>query len=92
MSAGLPLSCLIETKMPTSPFFEVSPAQRHVGPPADASDYTRYVRMMATVGPYINSGVAAAPTLGWKSPALSTQMRLIAPIYGGLRSFLPNAK
>lgn len=78
--------------MPTQPFFEVSPVQRHVGPPANASDYTRHIRMMATIAPYINSGVAAAPLLGWKSPALSAEMRAIAPIYGGLRAFIPSAK
>lgn len=78
--------------MPTSPFFEVSPAQRHVGPPADASDYTRTVRQMATIAPYINNGVGAAPTLGWKSPALNTEMRVIAPIYGLLNTFIPNRR
>jgi hypothetical protein len=78
--------------MPTNPFFEVSPVQRHVGPPADASDYTRFVRLAATVGPYINNGVSAAPTLGWKSPELSAQVRTMAPIYGLVRGFIPNAK
>lgn len=78
--------------MPTSPFFEVSPVQRHVGPPADASDYTKAVRQMATIAPYINSGVSAAPTLGWKSPRLSTEMRIIAPLFGQLNAFLPNRK
>ena len=78
--------------MPTSPFFEVSPVQRHVGPPADASDYTRTVRQMATIAPYINNGVGAAPTLGWKSPALNTEMRVIAPIYGLLNTFIPNRR
>lgn len=78
--------------MPTSPFFEVSPIQRHVGPPADASDYTKAIRLMATIGPYINSGVSAAPTLGWKSPQLSSEVRAIAPIYGQLRGFIPNAR
>lgn len=78
--------------MPTSSFFEVSPNQRHVGPPADASDYTKAVRLMATIGPYINNGVGAAPTLGWKSPALSAEVRTIAPIYGQLRAFIPNRR
>ena len=89
----LPLSCLIETKMPTSPWFEVAPRQRHVGPPGDASDYTKFVRQMATVGPYITSGrQPGAPTLGWKSPALATEVRAFAPIYGLVRAFLPSAK
>lgn len=78
--------------MPTSPFFEVSPVRRHVGPPADASDYTRTVRQMATIAPYINNGVGAAPTLGWKSPSLNTEMRVIAPIYGLLNTFIPNRR
>lgn len=78
--------------MPTSPFFEVGPIQRHVGPPADASDYTKAVRLMATIGPYINSGVSAAPTLGWKSPRLSSEVRTIAPIYSQLRAFIPNRR
>ena len=78
--------------MPTSPFFEVGPIQRHVGPPADASDYTKAVRLMATIGPYINSGVSAAPTLGWKSPRLSSEVRVIAPIYSQLRAFIPNRR
>ena len=79
--------------MPTSPFFEVSPQQRHVGPPADASDYTRYVRMMATVAPYIVDGTQLrAPTLGWKSPELNAQVRIISPIFGQLNAFIPNRK
>jgi len=79
--------------MPTSPFFEVSPQQRHVGPPADASDYTRYVRMMSTIAPYITtSGQPGRPTLGWKSPELNAQVRLITPIFGQLNGFIPNRK
>jgi hypothetical protein len=80
--------------MPTSPFFEVSPVQRHVGPPADASDYTKAVRQMATIAPYINNRqtVAGRPTLGWKSPALATEMRVVAPIYGLLNAFIPNRR
>lgn len=79
--------------MPTSPFFEVSPQQRHVGPPADASDYTKAVRQLATIAPYIRStGLAGRPTLGWKSPSLDTQVRIIAPIFGQLNAFIPNRK
>jgi hypothetical protein len=78
--------------MPTSPFFEVSPQQRHIGPPADASDHTRYIRLTATIAPYINGGVGARPTLGWKSPELAAQMRLITPIYGQVLAFLPNRR
>jgi hypothetical protein len=78
--------------MPTSSFLEINPPQRHIGPPVDASDYTRAVRLMATVGPYINNGVNAAPTLGWKSNELATQARITTPIYGVLRNLYPNRK
>ena len=78
--------------MPTSSFVEINPAQRHIGPPADASDYTRAVRLMATVAPYIGNGVNAKPTLGWKSNELATQARITTPIYGVLRNLYPNRK
>ncbi len=58
----------------------------------DASEHTRYLRMAATVAPYIRNGVAAAPTLGWKSNELSAQARLIAPLYGILNGILPNRR
>lgn len=76
--------------MPVRSFVEVNPPARHVGPPADASDYTRAVRLMATVGPYVNSGVNRAPTLGWKSNELAAQARLTTSIYGVLRNLYPN--
>ena len=47
---------------------------------------------MATIAPYIGDGVSAAPRLGWKYPALSAEARLIAPIYGQLRAFIPNRR
>ena len=75
--------------MPTSPFLEINPPQRHIGPPVDASDYTRAVRLMATVGPYL-SNPSKGPTLGWKSNELSAQVRALAPLYGILRSNFPN--
>lgn len=76
--------------MPTSPYFEIDkPRHNIVG---DASDHTRFIRLTATIAPYINNGVAAAPTLGWKSPALATSTRVIAPIYGKVLAFLPNRK
>ncbi len=78
--------------MPTSPFFEVSPVQRHIGPPADASDYTKAIRQMATIAPYINNGVGAAPRLGWKSPSVNTDARVIAPLFGQLSAFIPNRR
>jgi hypothetical protein len=78
--------------MPTSPFLEVNPPVRHVGPPADASDYTRALRLAATIAPYIGQVGDQKPTLGWKSNELATQVRITAPIYGILRNLYPNAK
>lgn len=75
--------------MPVRSFLELN-TPRHVRLTTDASEHTRYVRMAATVAPYINNGVAAAPTLGWKSNEISTSARLVAPIYGILNGFLPN--
>jgi hypothetical protein len=77
--------------MPVSSYLELN-RPRHVALTTDASEHTRYIRMAATVAPYINSGVAAAPRLGWKSPSLSTEARLIAPLYGILNGFLPNRR
>jgi len=76
--------------MPIDSYFEPN-TPRHVKP-GSASDHTRYVRLLATVAPYINNGVAAAPTLGWKTPELSAQARLILPIYGSLNAFIPNRR
>lgn len=73
-------------------FFEIS-EPRHVRLTSSAGEHTRYVRMMAQAAPYIQSGrVVGAPTLGWKSPALNAEVRLIAPLWGALNTFLPNRK
>lgn len=77
--------------MPVSSFLELN-APRHVRLTTDASEHTRYVRMAATVAPYIGNGVSAAPRLGWKSNEVSTSARLVAPLYGILNGFLPNRK
>lgn len=77
--------------MPVRSFLELN-EPRHVRLTTDASDHTRYLRMAATVAPYINNGVAAAPRLGWKSNEVSAQARLIAPLYGILNGILPNRK
>ena len=59
----------------------------------EMSEHTRYVRMMAQAAPYIQNGkVVGAPTLGWKSPSLNTQVRLIAPLWGNINAFIPNRK
>lgn len=78
--------------MPIRSFLEVNPQARHIGPPADASDYTRAVRLRALVAPYISNGVAAAPRLGWKSNEAATEARITTPIYGVLRKLYPNSK
>jgi hypothetical protein len=77
--------------MPVSSYLELN-TPRHAALTTDASEHTRYIRLAATVAPYINSGVAAAPILGWKSPSISTDARLIAPLYGILNGFLPNRR
>lgn len=77
--------------MPVSSFLEPN-APRHVRLTTDASEHTRYLRMAAQVAPYINQGVGAAPRLGWKSPEISAQARLIAPLYGILNNVLPNRR
>lgn len=75
--------------MPVTSYFEPN-VPRHAKLTSSAGDHTRYVRMMATVAPYIGGGVSAAPTLGWKSSELAAQARLVAPLYGSLRAFIPN--
>jgi hypothetical protein len=77
--------------MPVGSYLELS-TPRHVKLTTSAGEHTRYVRLAAQIAPYINDGVSAAPRLGWKSPALSTEARLIAPIYGILNGLLPNRR
>lgn len=77
--------------MPVTSYFEID-TPRHARNVGDASEHTRYLRLTATVAPYINSGVAAAPILGWKSPEISAGARLVAPIYGRIVKFVPNRK
>lgn len=77
--------------MPVQSYFELN-EPRHVKLTTSAGDHTRYVRMMAQMAPYIQNGVGARPTLGWKSNEISAQARLIAPIWGSLNAFIPNRK
>jgi hypothetical protein len=78
--------------MPVESFFEIS-EPRHVRLTTSAGEHTRYVRMLAQAAPYVQpSRVVGAPTLGWKSPALNAEVRLIAPLWGALNTFLPNRK
>lgn len=77
--------------MPVQSYLELS-EPRHVRLTTSASEHTRYLRMAATVAPYIQNGVAAAPTLGWKSNELSAQARLIAPLFGIVNGLYPNRR
>lgn len=78
--------------MPVFSYFEPN-TPRHAKLTTSAGDHTRYVRMLATAAPYIRSGsVMTNPTLGWKSPSTSAEMRLISPIWGSLNAFIPNRK
>jgi len=78
--------------MPVFSYFEPN-TPRHATLTTSAGDHTRYVRMMATAAPYIQNGqVVGAPTLGWKSNEINAQVRLIAPLWGSLNSFIPNRR
>ena len=77
--------------MPVGSYLELD-TPRHVRLTTSAGEHTRYLRMAAQIAPYINNGVGAAPRLGWKSPSLSTEARLIAPIYGILNGLVPNRR
>lgn len=73
-------------------FFEID-QPRHVRLTTSAGEHTRYVRMMAQAAPYVTAGqTVGAPRLGWKSPALNAEVRLIAPLWGALNTFLPNRR
>lgn len=76
--------------MPVFSYFEPN-TPRHAKLTTSASDHTRYLRLMATAAPYVQSGkVLSAPTLGWKSNELNAQVRIIAPIWGGVNGLVPN--
>jgi hypothetical protein len=79
--------------MPVSSFLELGGPGGKVHTPltTDASEHTRYIRMAATIAPYINNGVSPVPNaLGWRSMDASRDARVVAPIYGKIRAFLPN--
>lgn len=78
--------------MPVFSYFEPN-TPRHATLTTSAGDHTRYVRLMAQAAPYVQSGQqVGAPTLGWKSPSLSADVRLIAPLWGSVNAFIPNRK
>jgi len=48
--------------MPVRSFIELgNNGVRHVGLTSDASEHTRYIRMAATIAPYIRNGVSPVP-------------------------------
>jgi len=72
-------------------FFEPGAVQRHVRG-VDASEYTRFVRMAATVAPYINNGTSVQipyARLGQSQQAVR-DARVVGPIFNGLRPFVAN--
>jgi len=78
--------------MPVESYFELN-EPRHVRLTTSAGEHTRYVRMLAQAAPYVQSGQqVGAPRLGWKSPSLNAEVRLVAPLWGALNTFLPNRK
>jgi len=76
--------------MPTSPYGQVNPPVRRamVG---DASEHTRFIRMAATLAPYQGQGQGASPNLlGWRDMQASRDARVIMPILGAFKSYIPN--
>ena len=76
--------------MPTSPYGQVNPPVRRamVG---DASEHTRFIRMSSTIAPYASQNQGASPNLlGWRSMQATRDVRVIMPILGAFKSFVPN--
>ena len=76
--------------MPTSPFGQVNPPVRRamVG---DASENTRFIRMAATLAPYLNKGVSPVPNaLGWRDMGANRDSRIVAPFFATYKAFIPN--
>ena len=76
--------------MPTSPYGQVNPPVRRamVG---DASEHTRFIRMASTIAPYQSQNQAAIPNLlGWRSMQATRDVRVIMPILGAFKSYIPN--
>jgi hypothetical protein len=76
--------------MPTSPYGQVNPPVRRmmVG---DASEHTRFIRMASTIAPYQSQNQAAIPNLlGWRNMQASRDVRVVMPILGAFKSYIPN--
>jgi hypothetical protein len=57
----------------------------------DASEHTRFIRMASTLGPYQTQGQGAIPNLlGWRNMQASRDVRVIMPILGAFKSYIPN--
>jgi hypothetical protein len=57
----------------------------------DASEFTRFVRMSATLLPYASQNQGASPNLlGWRDMQANRDARTIMPILGAFKSFVPN--
>jgi hypothetical protein len=72
-------------------FYEPSAPARHMRG-VDASEYTRFVRMSATVAPYINPSTTfnrPFARLG-QSQQATLDARVVSRIFGGLRPFVAN--
>lgn len=73
--------------MPTTPFFQiVATGQERKRMVGDASDFTRYRRIVATQAPFL----ASLPKLGWRDQGANLDARLIFPIFGIFRGNFPN--
>jgi hypothetical protein len=72
-------------------FYEPGATQRHMRG-VDASEYTRFVRMAATVAPYVNAEKAFGKPyarLG-QSQASTLDAGVVSTIFSGLRPFVAN--
>jgi hypothetical protein len=82
----------MSNKMPVAQsFFEPGATQRHLRG-VDASEYTRFVRMAATVAPYINptTPIGTPNPLGWRSQQANLDARVVSTLFSGLRPFVAN--
>ena len=74
-------------------FFEPgrTPATRHMRG-VDASEYTRFVRMSATVAPYINTTttIGRPNSLGWRNQQANLDANVVSTLFSGLRPFVVN--
>ena len=76
--------------MPVSSYLENGPPR--VKTMRDASEHTRYIRLAAQVAPYIKQANGAdVPKGSWKTPSMAANSALIRPVFGVLKSFVPNS-